>query len=215
MSSMSSKLFFLSILIVASVVFFLLIVPKAIFYRKANSDNTIIAAIDSSSMDALDKSIFKTVARSDYARDTGLLKTLFTEELSATVVWRGIYLDGGGRKISIVLVDRFVRPVASSPIPLIALGFDAGGALIFWDFVAPYSLGFVAAEIEKSEEAVLAVTTRLNWTRGFRTDRYVIRNNQLKHVEPAQSRPVSEGEWNAQERKFLPPMKALQEAINA
>ena len=155
-------------------------------------------AIASSSMDRDDKELLGRLVWSQRAWDSGLIRSLVGPPVVKRIVWRSTFLDRARTSRHVFVLDSFIRPVAGAQFPLTCVVTDLEYRLVTWDTVAPWSVGFMDANLKNG---VLTITTRSNWFAGKGTYKYDILGDQIvSHGEGE-----FEGYADTDKRKREPP----------
>jgi hypothetical protein len=141
-------------------------------YMRALSDTISVSALNADT-----KLLMKKLAWNSAAWDDGLIHNLIGPASFKQVVWKSNTHCGH----DIYICDAFVRPVARTPIPPVCLIVDDHHNIVTWAIVAPYSYGFLDANLDNQD--ILTVTTRANWFFGTGVYRYTILCNSITPVD--------------------------------
>ncbi len=164
------------------------------WWNKTQPMRDLSAAVEASNLAAEDKALLTRLAWSRSAWETDLFKDI-AGPVFKRVAWQKRHTNKQGRVVHIILLDSYVKPVASASCPLICIVTDEHHELLFWESVAPYSVGFVSASMSQVGNLdVLRITTFANWFRGTGTYTYEILKDRLI--------PVGEPEYES--RKDIP-----------
>jgi hypothetical protein len=144
----------------------------------ANTKHTraLSDAVSQSVLDTRTKSVLMALCGLPAAWESGLIRRL-VGSASMQIVWSGQTHGSHEGVESVYIFDEFVRPIAVGSIPPVCVVMDRNRGLVAWGDVAPFSSGFLSANLDA--ENTLTITTFANWFYGKGVYRYAIRDRSI------------------------------------
>jgi hypothetical protein len=171
------------------------------WWNRTRHMSALSNAVMQSGLSLETKQIISQLAWSQKAWDNGLIGSLLGPTSVKHVVWKGVTSRGQ----EVYIFDAYIRPVADMPFPPTCVVFDRDGRGLTWERIAPWSQGFLQADLNAYD--VLTVKTANNWSSGTGTYHYAIKEDSIVELGEVKF----EGYAGEERPEMLPQMPSLGE----
>lgn len=169
--------------------------------------------VQRSDMSDEDKRLLTALAANKTAWKSGLIDNVAGGFWVKRIAWQSQFKDENGKTMRVFILDPYHRRVADLPHPPTCVLTNERYALLVWQEIAYYSVGFIGAELSsENNKHVLEVETAANWFHGKGIHQFRLDAKSITHID---SEFTKYDEGDPVEGDFLLHLNEAREKIGA